>query len=110
MLDAVTYRMRPGILELIAGIALCGVEGASNVGGKGDRREEARKRKNISKSIKAEVEKEHVILDLDINIDYGKNFNEVSVEIQREVKKAIEAMTAWTVDAVNVVVVGVNAL
>jgi uncharacterized alkaline shock family protein YloU len=110
MLDAGTYRMRPGILELIAGIALCGVEGASSLGVKGDRREDIKKRKNIAKGIRAEVTKEHVVLDLDVSVDYGKNFNEVSEEIQRELKRSIEVMTGWTVDAVNVNVVGVNAL
>jgi uncharacterized alkaline shock family protein YloU len=110
MLDVGIFRMRPGVLELIAGIALCRVEGASNIGGRSDRREDARKRKNLSKGIKAEVEKENIILDLDVSIDFGKNFNDVSKEIQREVKKAVESMTGWTVEAVNVDVVGVNAL
>jgi uncharacterized alkaline shock family protein YloU len=110
MLDAGSYKMRAGVLELIAGIALSGVEEACAAGVKGDRREDVRKRRNVSKGIRAEVEGDRVTVYVEVNMDYGKNFVEVAGRIQEEVKKAVETMTGWDVDAVDVDVVGVNAL
>ena len=110
MLDAGTFKMRPGILELIAGIALSEVEGASGTGVRSDHPENLKRRKNLSRGIKADVDEGRVVLELDVNLDYGKDFHEVARLIQQEVKRAIEAMTGWSVDAVNVNVVGVNAL
>lgn len=110
MLDAGTYKMRPGILELIAGMALAGIEGASGVGARSDHPEDLKKRKNITKGIKAEAEEGEVSLELEVNLDYGKNCQQVGELIQREVKKAIEGMTGWKVGKVDVKVVGVNAL
>jgi len=94
----------------MAGIALSGVEGASGVGVRSDHPEDVRKRKNLSKGIKSQVEEGVITLDLDINVDYGKNIHAVAGAIQREVKNAVESMTGWKVSAVNINVVGVNAL
>jgi uncharacterized alkaline shock family protein YloU len=110
MLDAGTFKMRPGILELIAGIALSEVEGASGTGVRSDHPENLKRRKNLSRGIKADVDEGRVVLELDVNLDYGKDFHEVAGVIQRGVTGAVEAMTGWSVDAVNVNVVGVNAL
>lgn len=110
MPEAWTFKMRPGIVELIAGIALSLVDGASGIGLRSDHPEDARKRKHITKGIKAEVNEGKVVLDLEVNMDYGKDFNELGKTIQREAKEAVEAMTDWVVEAVNIDVVGVNAL
>lgn len=110
MLDAGTFKMRSGVLELVAGIALSGVEGASGIGLRGDHPEDAKKRKNLTKGIKTELDQGVVTMELDVTLDYGRDFHEVSRAIQLEVKGAVETMTGWTVDAVNVNVVGVNAI
>jgi uncharacterized alkaline shock family protein YloU len=43
-------------------------------------------------------------------MDYGLDFHAVGAEVQRRVKEAVESMTGWPVEAVNVDVVGVNAV
>ncbi|MFW6113743.1 MAG: Asp23/Gls24 family envelope stress response protein [Actinomycetota bacterium] len=109
MLDAGTFKIRQGVLELIAGIALSRVSGASGTGFRSDHPEDLRKRKYLTKGVKAELEDEKVRLELEVNLDYGKDFQELGRQIQRQVKEAVEAMTGWRVEAVDVDVVGVNA-
>ncbi|OFW70602.1 MAG: hypothetical protein A2V52_07420 [Actinobacteria bacterium RBG_19FT_COMBO_54_7] len=110
MLDAGSYKLKSGVLELIAGIALSCVDGVSGTGIRGDHPEDAKRRKHITKGIKAELNEGTVLVNLDVNMDYGRDFREVGRNVQREAKDAIEAMTDWPVEAVNVNVVGVNAL
>jgi len=110
MLDAGTYKMRPGILELIAGIAMNGVEGAASVAMRPDHPEDVKKRKALSKGIDVRVEEKNVIFDIDVNLDYGTDFLHVARSIQREVSRSVKTMVGWDVAAVNVNVVGVNAL
>jgi uncharacterized alkaline shock family protein YloU len=110
MFDSGSYKLKAGLLELIAGIALSRIDGAAGTGIRADHPEDARKKKHIAKGIKTEVSDSKVVLHLDVNMDYGRDFQEVGRIIQAETKDAIEAMTGWTVQAVNVNVVGVNAL
>jgi uncharacterized alkaline shock family protein YloU len=110
MVDAGDYKMRPGILELIAGISLSRIEGTSGVGIRSDHPEDAKKRKSLSKGIKSDLEEGRVSFEMEVQIDYGKDGYEVGRLIQKKVKAAVEGMTGWTVDAVDVNIVGVNAL
>lgn len=110
MLDVESFKMRSGVLELIAGIAMSGVEGASSIAMRGDHPEDLRKRKVLSKGVKVEVEEERVTLELDVNLEYGGDFLKVAGQIQQEVRQAVEIMIGWEVVAVNVNVVGVNGL
>lgn len=110
MIDAGEYKLRQGVLELIAGIALNSVEGASGVAVRGDPADEGRRKKNLAKGIKASVSEGRVTLDLEAHMDYGQDFHAVGSEVQRRVKVAVESMTGWSVEAVNVDVVGVNAV
>ncbi len=109
MLQAESFKMRTGILELISGVALAGVEGASGIGVRADHPEDLRKRKNLSKGIKAEAEGYKAAIDVEVNMEYGKDFVALAREAQERVTGAVEAMTGWEVVAVNVSVVGVNA-
>lgn len=110
MLDAGTFKMRHGIPELIAGITLAKIDGATGTGIRIEHPEDARKRKNLSKGIKAEVDRDSISFELDVNMEYGKDFMELAREIQRSVEEKVATMTGWDVVAVNVNVVGVNAL
>jgi uncharacterized alkaline shock family protein YloU len=108
--DEASFKMRPGILELIAGIALHGVEGVSGIGIRPDHPEDLKKRRNLSKGIKAELDEEGAVFDLDVVMEYGGDFTQIARNIQKEVMEAVENMTGWEVDAVNVNVVGVSTL
>lgn len=109
MLDADGFKLRAGLLEIMAGVAVSRVEGAWGMGVRPDHAEDLRKRKNLAKGIKAEVNESRVTVELDLVIDYGKDFQQVSRRVQSEVKETIEGMTGWTVEAVDVHVAGVNA-
>ncbi len=108
MLDAGEYKLRSGMLELVAGIVLSTVEGATGVGVRGDNPEDLRKRKNLTRGIKAFAGEDSVTLEMDVHMDYGRDFHVVGRQVQRAVKEAVESMTGWRVEAVNVNVVGVN--
>jgi uncharacterized alkaline shock family protein YloU len=109
MKEGEDYRMREGIVELIAGIALSRVEGVSGTGVRADHPEDLKKKKNLIKGIKAEADQRKAAIDLDVNMEYGGDFIALSQEVQEQVGGMIEAMTGWEVVAVNVNVVGVNA-
>ncbi len=104
------FKLHSGVLELIAGIALNSGEGASGVALRGDTGEEGRRKKNLARGIKAAASDGRVTLDLEVHMDYGRDFHAVGAEVQRRVKEAVESMTGWRVEAVNVDVVGVNAV
>jgi uncharacterized alkaline shock family protein YloU len=110
MLDAGDYRLRQGMLELMAGIALSRVDGASGVAMRGEVADEGKKRKNLAKGIKAEANEGAVTFEVEVHMDYGRDFHEVGREVQRAVKEAVESMTGWRVEAVDVNVTGVNAV
>ncbi len=103
------YRMKPGLMELIAGITLLKVEGASGVGRR-DHEERAAKKKNLAKGIHCEATDEAVRADLDIIVEYGKDMHEVASSVQREVAATLAHMTGLRVDEVNVNIVGVTAI
>jgi len=110
VLDAGDYKLRQGVLELIAGIAVNSVDGASGVAVRPDHPEDRKRRKHLAKGIKAEVEGRSVAFDVEVHVEYGRDFNRVARELQREVARAVSDMTGWEVREVNVNVVGVNAL
>ena len=64
--------------------------------------------KNLSKGVKVSVENGVVKVDLDLNIEYGKNILETSRKVQEKVKSSIENMTGLEVADVNIRIAGVN--
>ncbi len=102
--------MKPGLLEMIAGIALLKVEGASGIAARRDHEERAAKKKDLAKGIRCQATEEAVRADLDIMVGYGKDMHEVAMAVQREVAAALENMTGLRVDEVNVNIVGVTAI
>ncbi|RJP30355.1 MAG: Asp23/Gls24 family envelope stress response protein [Actinobacteria bacterium] len=109
MLDTGVFKMRTEILELIAGIALSRIEGATGTGMRADHPDDLKKRKSLTKGIRVEEDEGSVVFDLDVSMEYGKDFVALAMEIQGAVAEKISTMTGWGVEAVNVNVVGVNA-
>lgn len=64
--------------------------------------------KNLSKGVKVSVENGVVAVDLNLNIEYGKNILETSRKVQEKVKSSIETMTGLEVADVNIHIAGVN--
>jgi uncharacterized alkaline shock family protein YloU len=62
-------------------------------------------RNDYSRGIKVDINENTVVLDININVEYGSNLNEIARQVQTAVKNEIETMTELSVSAVNVRVV-----
>lgn len=104
-----SIRIANEVVGIIAGLAATEVEGIAGMsGGLAGGIAEILGRKNLSKGVKVEVGEKEAAADLFVITDYGVVIPEVAVEVQENVKKAIESMTGLTVVEVNVHVQGVH--
>ena len=97
------------VVAIIAGIAATEVDGVAAMAG--DVQKELVSKlgmKNLSKGVKVTVLEGVVTVDLNLNIEYGKNILETSKKVQEKVKSSIENMTGLTVADVNIRVAGVD--
>ena len=65
-------------------------------------------KKNMAKGIKVDKTDNKAKIDVNIIVEYGSRIPDVAFEIQNRVKKAVENMTGFQVEEVNVHVQGVN--
>ncbi|MBR5947936.1 MAG: Asp23/Gls24 family envelope stress response protein [Clostridia bacterium] len=100
----------PDVIATIANLAAAEVKGVSGLGGGfadsitgifGGK-------KSYTKGVRVEVGSEEVAVDLSINVKYGCKIQDVSNDVQSEVKNAIEMMTGLRVVEVNVFVQSVT--
>lgn len=59
-------------------------------------------KKNLSKGVKVEMGENSAIIDLYVVVEYGIKIQDVAVQVQANVKKAVESMTGLTVSAINI--------
>ena len=64
--------------------------------------------KNLSRGVRVTVLEGVVTVDLNLNIEYGRNVLEVSKKVQEKVKSSIENMTGLEVADVNIRIVSVD--
>ena len=99
----------PDVIATIAGLAAADVKGVAGMsGGVVEGFTEKFGRKNLTKGVKVEVGAEETAIDVSVIIQYGFRIQDVCVEIQEAVKKAIETMTGLRVVEVNVFVQGIS--
>ncbi len=98
------------VIAVIAGVAVSEVQGVAGMSGgfAGGITEVLSGKKNLAKGIKVEKENEKAKIDVNIIVEYGSRIPDVAFEIQTRVKKAVENMTGFKVEEVNVHVQGVN--
>ena len=60
------------------------------------------KKVSNGKSVKATLEEDKAIIELNVAVEYGMKIPEVVSAVQENVKKTVEAMTGLKVDKVNV--------
>ena len=65
-------------------------------------------KKNMAKGIKVEKTDNKAKIDVNIIVEYGSRIPDVAYEIQNRIKKAVEGMTGFKVEEVNVHVQGVD--
>jgi len=104
-----TVRIANEVVGIIAGLAATEVKGVAGMsGGVVDGISELLKKKNLSKGVRVEVGEKEAAVDLYVVIEYGARIPDVAIEIQENVKRAIEGMTGLKVVEVNVHIQGVQ--
>lgn len=99
----------PDVIATIAGLAASEVAGVSGLAGTVMEGISSIFGKNsMTKGVKVEVGQEEAAVDITINVKYGVRIQDVCVAVQKEVKNAIETMTALRVVEVNVMVQSVT--
>ena len=98
------------VIAVIAGVAVSEVQGVASMSGSfaGGITEVLSGKKNMAKGIKVEKTDNKAKIDVNIIVEYGSRIPDVAYEIQNRVKKAVEGMTGFKVEEVNVHVQGVD--
>ncbi len=96
------------VIAVIAGTAALEIEGVAGMSGNftGDIVERLG-HKNLSKGIKIDVNADSVVVGISILAKFGYKVHELSLNVQKRVKTAIETMTGLKVSAINVHITGV---
>lgn len=104
-----TIKISEEVVTTIAGLAAAEVAGVAGMSGgiAGDLVEKLG-RKNLSKGIKAEVGESEATIDINAILDYGVNIHEVALQLQTNVRDAVEKMTGLDVVHVNVNIQGLS--
>ncbi len=97
------------VVGVIASIAAAEIEGISALSGTlSDDVMEMIGKKNMNKGVHVTLNDNVAVVDLTVVVDYGTKIHEVSVQVQENVKTAIESMTGISVSGVNVSVEGIH--
>ena len=103
-----SIRIADEVVAIIAGLAATEVNGVAGMsGGLAGGIAEILGRKNLSKGVKVEVGEKEAAVDMFIIAEYGVRIPDVAIQIQENVKAAIESMTGLNVVEVNVHIQGV---
>ena len=65
-------------------------------------------KKNPAKGVKVELSEQEVRIALYIYVDYGVKIPKLAMELQKEVRQAVEMMTGLSVKEVNIFVQGIS--
>ncbi len=96
------------VFAIIAGLAATEVEGVHSMAGNITKEFVAKLgMKSLSKGVKVEVLEDRISVFLSLNISFGYQIPKVSAMVQERVKTAVENMTGFTVDDVNIKIAGV---
>jgi uncharacterized alkaline shock family protein YloU len=106
--DLGVIRIADEVVAIIAGLAATDVKGVAGMSsGLAGGIAEMLGRKNLAKGVKVEVGEKEAAVDMFIIVEYGTRIPDVAMQIQENVKRAIESMTGLSVVEVNVNVQGV---
>ena len=102
-------RIADEVVAIIAGLAATEVEGVDSMAGNITNELVGKLgMKNLSRGVKVTVLEGVVTVDLNLNIEYGKNILETSKKVQEKVKSSIENMTGLEVADVNIHIASVD--
>ncbi|MGI8627966.1 MAG: Asp23/Gls24 family envelope stress response protein [Geodermatophilaceae bacterium] len=104
-----------GVVQKIAGMACREISGVHAMGGGATRAFGAIRERipgssgpNVAQGVGVEVGETQAAIDLDIVVEYGVSIADLGQSIQRNVKQAVERMTALEVVEVNISVADVH--
>jgi uncharacterized alkaline shock family protein YloU len=102
-------RIANEVVAVIAGLAATEIDGIAGMsGGIAGGIAEMLGRRNLARGVKVEVGEHEAAVDLFIIVDYGVRIPDLALQVQENVKQAIESMTGLAVIEVNVHVQGVS--
>jgi len=93
------------VLAIISGTAAHEVEGV--ITGRASSGV-ARSKRNFARNVKINVNQDRVVVDIRILVRFGYRIHEISEDVQRRVKTALETMVGMRVQEVNVSVIGIH--
>ena len=96
------------VIATIAGVAANEIEGIAGMCVSGGISEILGRNKNITRGVKVEVGSQEAAVDLYIIVEYGYPIQQVSAEVQENVRRALESLTGLHVVRVDVHVQGVS--
>ena len=99
------------VIAIISGLAASEIKGVAGMsGGLKSGIGELLGKKDLAKGIKASINNDEAVIEVNLIVIYGTIISNVAVEIQKSVKRAVEGMTGLKVVAVNVNIQGVQVL
>ena len=97
------------VIAIISGLAATEIEGVAGMsGGIKSGIAELLGKKDLAKGIRAAIHGDDAVIEINLIATYGAKINQVALDVQKSVKRAVENMTGLTVSAVNVAVQGVH--
>lgn len=107
--DTGKIKIESDVVAMIAGLAAVDTEGvASMSSGITEGLAKRVSGKNVTKGVRVEVGETETAIDLRIIVKYGFKIHEIAMNLQQNVKDAVESMTGLHVVEVNVHVEGVE--
>lgn len=107
--DVGSIRIADEVVGIVAGLAATEVAGVAGMsGGLVGGIAEMLGKRNLSKGVKVEVGEREAAVDLFIIVEYGVRIPDVALQVQENVKRAIDSMTGLEVVEVNIHVQGVG--
>lgn len=96
------------VIAIISGVAANEVEGIAGMCTSGGIAEVFARNKNITRGVRVEIGSEEASVDLYVVVEYGTPIQTAALNVQENVRKAIETMTGLHVVRVDVHVQGVS--
>ncbi|WP_054258513.1 Asp23/Gls24 family envelope stress response protein [Propionispora sp. 2/2-37] len=107
--DVGSIRIADEVVGIIAGMAATEISGVAGMsGGLVGGIAEMLGKKNLAKGVKVEVGEKEAAVDLYIIVEYGVRIPDVALQVQENVKRAIEMMTGLDVVEINIHIQGVG--
>lgn len=101
--------IREDVLAVMAGIAAVEVDGVASINRNATRQLIAKLgMKSLAGGVKVIEQEGSLIVNLNLNLEYGAVAAEVSQNVQDKVKNNLENMTGLSVETVNVAIAGVE--